>query len=149
MSEETVETPAEETGKGLRAQLEKTLAENKTLKAEKLTESLEAIGLNESDGLGKAIAKEYSGEYSKDAIAGYAQEEYGHTFEAQPPVNPQAAVIAQGQGQVDAASQGAGSIPVVPTNSESLAKAEAEGDYATAMAIKSQQVADDLFKPRR
>ena len=142
MSEETIETPAEETGKGLRAQLEKTIAENKSLKADKLTDGITAIGLNENDGLGKAIAKEYSGEYSKEAIASYAKEEYGHTFEALPVVNPQAAVITQGQAQVDAAAQGAGSAPIAPTQAEALAEAEAKGDYATTMAIKGQQVAD-------
>ena len=145
MSEETTETPAEETGKGLRAQLEKTLAENKRLKADKLTDSLTAIGLNETNGLGKAVAKEYDGEYSQEAIAKFAFDEYGHTKPAGES-HPQAGQIAQETAQLDTASQGAGSVPVAPTNAEQLAEAEAKGDYQATMALKGQQVAD-MFRP--
>jgi len=140
---ETVEAPVEpkSEGSGLRAQLEKTLAENRELKAEKLTDGLVAIGLNENDGLGKAIAKDYSGEYSKEAIAAFADTEYGHKFDTPPAMTPQGAVIQQTQAQIDAASQGAGSVPVTPTGAEALASAEAEGNYKKTMAIKSDQIA--------
>jgi len=149
MSEETTETQAEpkSEGSGLRAQLEKTLAENKVLKAEKLTDGLTAIGLNETTGLGKAIAKDYSGEYSKEAIAAYAKEEYEHTFDVPPAQNPQAAAINTGQAQIDSASQGAGSVPVTPTDAEALAAAEAEGNYKQTMAIKGNQIAN-MFQQR-
>jgi len=143
---ETVEEPKSE-GSGLRAQLEKTLAENKVLKAEKLTDGLTAIGLNEKNGLGKAIAKDYGGEYSKEAIAAYAREEYEHTFDAPPATTPQAQAINTAQAQIDAASEGAGSVPITPTGAEALANAEAEGDYKKTMAIKSNQIAN-MFQQR-
>jgi len=145
MSEETTpttETPEEpkETGGGLRKQLEATLAENKTLKAEKLEGSFKAIGLDPTQGLGKAIAKEYDGEISTEALAEYADSEYGHKFEAPPELNPQVAQIAGEQAKLDQVGQTAGSV-APPTEADALAKAEAEGDYQTTMAIKGAQVA--------
>ncbi len=41
----------------------------------------------------------------------------------------------------------AGSV-AAPTQVDALAKAEAEGDHATSLAIKGQQMAE-MLKPRR
>ena len=149
MSEETTETAAEETGKGLRAQLEKTLAENKTLKGREMARSFDDLGLSLDEGLGKAVAKEYDGEITTEAIAAYAKSEYNYDAEAQASQHPQAEAIDQGTTQIDAASQGAGSVPIASTETEVLASAEAQGDYTTAMNVKSQQLADMMFKPGR
>ena len=137
---EVTETTEKETGGGLRKQLESALAEVKDLKADKLTGGITAIGLDPTNQLGKAIAKEYDGEVSQEAIAAYAKEEYGYE-KAAAESHPQAGIITEGHAQLDTISEGAGSVPVSPTESEALAKAEAEGDYQTTMAIKGAQVA--------
>ena len=149
--ENTPNEPVEETGKGLRAKLEQTLAEKKTvvdenaeLKGRLLAGAYAEIGLDPKELLGKAIAQNYDGEPTVEALKQFAFDQYGYTK----PVgeaNPQAAQIAQGQAQIDAAAQGAGSAPIAPTQAEALAEAEAKGDYATTMQIKGQQVAD-MFK---
>ena len=148
MSEEnTPNEPVEETGKGLRAQLEKSIAsghakdeENAALKTQLLAGAYANIGLDPSKELGKAIAKEYQGEPTVEGLTKFAFDEYGYTKPAGE-AHPQAAAIAQGQAQVDAASQGAGSAPIAPTDAERLAEAEAKGDYQTTMAIKGAQIA--------
>ncbi len=148
MSEETttevVEEEAEkETGKGLRAQLEASIAREKKLKSTILDSAYTAIGLDTSTGLGKAISKEYEGEASQDALTKYAKDEYDWEPPEKEVVHPQAEAIAQGQEQLEQIGQTAGSIST-PTKGDDLAEAEAKGDYATTMAIKGQQVADLL-----
>jgi hypothetical protein len=101
--------------------------------------SFEALGLDPNSGLGKAIAKEYNGEVSTDALAQYAADEYGYT----PPIqedNPVAGQIQQEQGRLDEVGKQAGSVPT-PSRNEVLAKAEAEGDYRTTLGIKGAEVA--------
>ena len=144
MSEEVEETTqSEPEAKGLRAQLETALSENKDLKAKDRDRAFTDAGLDITKGVGKAVYKEYDGDMTKDAILGYATEEY--SYEAgEGVVHPQAEAIAQGQAALDQVGQTAGSV-VPPTQSDELAKAEAEGDYATTLAIKGQRVADSLF----
>ena len=146
---EAAETPQDaptgdakpEEAKGLRKQLNEahaTIAEQRT---DLLTPAYTKLGLDPESGLGKAIAKEYQGAASFDALAEFANKEYGHVAPEVSPDHPQAGEIAQQQAQLDQAGQGAGSV--APTDQSSvLAKAEQEGDYATTMAIKGQQVAD-------
>jgi hypothetical protein len=140
-TEATEETGEKETGKGLRAQLEASLKREKTLKTQILDAAYDAIGLDTSTGLGKAISKEYEGEASQDALASYAKDEYGWDAPEQEAVHPEAVAIAQGTGQLDQIGQTAGSVST-PTKGDDLSEAEAQGDYATTMAIKSQQVVD-------
>ena len=142
-TEVTTEAPAEE-AKGLRGQLEAALAENRDLKADKLAGSFDAIGLDPNAGLGKAIAKEYTGEVSTEALAEYAKTEYGYEGAAES-THPQAQAITEGTERLDAINQTAGSI-VNPTEGDVLAKAEADGDYKTTMAIKGRQVADSMTR---
>jgi len=52
--------------------------ENKELRGRILETDLAVIGLNVGEGLGKAIAKEYDGELTTEALATYARDEYGH-----------------------------------------------------------------------
>jgi len=148
MPEETTETTDEatpETGKGLRAQLEKTLAENKELKADKLGSTFASLGLELDKGLGKAIAKEYDGALSKEAVAQFAQAEYGYVAPEIVPQHPDAPVITQEHARLDQVGQTAGSV-AAPTQDEQLAAAEAAGDYTTTMSIKGGQVAK-MFNP--
>jgi murein DD-endopeptidase MepM/ murein hydrolase activator NlpD len=143
---ETTEDQVTETGKGLRAQLEASLSRERELKARILNEAYAELGLNPEVGLGKAIAKEYEGEASKEALAAYATQEYGYT----PPIaedSPIAGTVQHEQARLDAVQQTAGSIPA-PTRQEELAAAEAQGDYRKALDIKGQEVAS-WFGQRR
>lgn len=100
------------------------------------------IGLNPETGLGKAIAKEYDGDPTAEAIAEYAKTEYG--YEAEVHENPQGQAIKEGQKQVDAANQQSQSI-TPGTEAAALQEAQASKDYATAGAIKANQL-ERLFK---
>ncbi len=138
-----------EEAKGLRKQLEASLEREKGYRTQLLSTAYADLDLDPKTGLGKAIAKEYDGEASAEALAAFAKAEYDYVYtkpEAAPELNPQAEVIAQAQAALDQAGQTAGSVPVAPTEGDTLAKAEAEGDYATTMAIKSQQVAEALTR---
>ena len=143
MSEEVTPTPdTEPEAKGLRAQLEAALTENKDLKAGNRERAFADAGLDITQGVGKAVYKEYEGDNTKDAILGYASAEY--SYEADAGVeHPQAAAIAEGQAALDQIGQSAGSV-VPPTQVDVLAKAEAEGDYKTTLSIKGRQLADML-----
>jgi hypothetical protein len=136
--------PADE-AKGLRAQLEATIAENKALKAEKLRASFEALGLSPDTGLGKAIAKEYDGEISTEALAVYAKDEYGWEGEVTAS-NPVAPAIQAGNERLEQIAATSGSVPV-PSQQDELAQAEAEGDWQKAMALKGERVAEAM-RPR-
>ena len=138
-TEITEDAPKGDAPKQLRDALKRANAENTKLKGQIMAGAYEELGLDREAGLGKAINKEYDGETSLEALAAYAQAEYGYA----PPVgtdHPEAGVITAQQAQLDAAAQGAGSV-VPPTELDALAKAEAEGDAATSMAIKGNQVA--------
>ena len=145
-TEVTEKTDKPEEAKGLRKQLNDAHAVIAKQRTDILTPAYEQLGLDPSKELGKAIAKEYEGEASYDALAKYAKDEYGYEHIAADPAHPQAADIAQGQAALDQVGQTAGSV-VAPTEGDTLAKAEAEGDYATTMQIKGNQVAE-MFRGR-
>jgi len=83
MAEEATETveveeaaaPKDE-GKGLRKQLTASLDREKKYKTQLLDRAYEELKLDPTTGLGKAIAKEYEGEPTLDALAAYAKNEY-------------------------------------------------------------------------
>ncbi len=146
--EETTETPEveKETGKGLRAQLEKQIAATKSeqevsagYRTQLLDRSYKELGLDPTKLVGKAIAEKYDGLPTTEGLAEFAKEEYGYEPPQADEQHPQAQQIAQGQAALDQVGQTAGSI-VPPTQQDALAKAEAEGDHATSMAIKSAQL---------
>ena len=149
MSEETEATEVEEKtdkpeeARGLRKQLNEAHAVIAKQRTDILTPAYNQLGLDPTKELGKAIAKEYEGEASFDALAKYAKDEYGYEFTPVDPANPQVEVIAQAQAALDQVGQTAGSV-VTPTQNEVLDKAEAEGDYRTTMAIKGRQLTDML-----
>ncbi len=152
---ESVEAESKETGKGLRAQLEKQIAATKAerevsadYRTKLLNRSYEELNLDPTKLIGKAIAEKFDGEPTTEALAAFAKEEYGYEPPAQAEEqHPQAQQIAQGQAALDQVGQTAGSI-VPPTEVDSLAKAESEGDYSTTLAIKGQQMAE-MLKPGR
>jgi hypothetical protein len=143
-----------ETGKGLRAQLEKQIektnaseASNQVLRTQLLDRSYQELGLDPTKLVGKAIAEKYQGEPNTEALAEFAREEYGYVPVApSPETHPLAQQIDVQQAALDQVGLTAGSVPVSPTESDALAAAEAAGDYGLTMAIKGQQVAD-MFKP--
>lgn len=144
---DTTPTTEPTEGKGLRAELEKRIASEKgkdetiaTLKGRLLAGSYAEIGLDPSKELGLAIANEYDGETSTEGLAAFAKEKYQYVHTAAPEVTPQGAQIATEQARLDQVGQTAGSV-APPTEADALAKAEAEGDYQTTMAIKGAQVA--------
>ena len=110
------------------------------LRAAAMTNAYQSIGLDEETGIGKAAAITYDGE--PDGLAEYVEAEFGHTYA---PDHPMAVAIAEGQTRLDALGRTAGSIGV-PTQADTLAKAEAEGDYSKTLEIKSQQIAR-MFRP--
>ena len=96
--------------------------------------------------MGKAIAKEYNGPASFDALAEFAQTEYGHVGpELDPDLHPQATEIHDETARLEQVAGAATSV-VPPTKGDQLQKAEADGDYGSTLAIKGQQLAD-MLKP--
>lgn len=77
---EEAEVTEEPTGNPeLRAAYDREKERRITAERRVIAGDLEAIGLDPDVGLGKAIAKEYDGELTREAIAAYASEEYGFT----------------------------------------------------------------------
>jgi hypothetical protein len=150
---EIIEEAAEElptTGGALRAKLEEALARVKELEGDKDTEVADLTeqamdrafadnGLSRTEGLGKAIAAQYEGEATTEALAEHLLSEYDH--EAMGAPNPIAAQVASAQSRIDMAEMGAGSVPITPTTGEELAAAEAAKDYDKTMAMKGAEVA--------
>jgi hypothetical protein len=138
---EVVEAEApKDDGKGLRKQLNASLDREKKYKTQLLDNAYEELKLDPNTGLGKAIAKEYEGEPTLDALAAYAKDEYEYEAPAAESADhPQAELIAQQQAALDAVGGTAGSV-VDPTQGDVLAQAEADGDYQKTMAIKAQEV---------
>lgn len=144
--EATEETPAEETTqvveqgpKELRDALKRTQAENKELRETLMAGAWEKVGLNPDEGLGKAIAKEYKGKPTAEALAQYAAEEYGHNVPDAPENEKQPAIDNGTQLQERVQSE---SKPVVPNAPEEIRrKAESERDWDTAGRIKADKLA--------
>jgi hypothetical protein len=124
----------------LRAALKAQREENATLRAGQMTQAYKDAGLDPAMGLGKAIAKEYDGDMTPEALTEYARDEYGWT-PPEAPAHPQEQQIVTEQARLDQAGATAGSI-VTPTTDDELAKAELDGDWNRTMAIKGQQIAD-------
>lgn len=143
---EATDTPTETGGpRELRDALKKEKELSHKYRSQLMTGVFDEIGLNPETGLGKAIAKEYDGEPTTEALTGYAKEEYGYEV-PETPENPKAPAITEGQKQLDAVNTQ--SQPVTPNSeSEALKEAQATGDYATAGAIKAKRV-EQMFKRR-
>ena len=132
-----------EEARGLRKQLNEAHATIKQQRTDLLTPAYAKLGLDPETGLGKAIAKEYDGAASFDALAEFAQKEYAHVIPESSGDHAQAENIQLQQAQLDQVGQVAGAVAPL-SGQDQLNKAEAEGDYQTTMAIKSQQIAASL-----
>lgn len=133
----------------LREYAERVKAENAALRQQVVQGHLTSIGLEVDKGLGKAIVKEYSGEFTAEAIAKYASEEYG--YEPQASSEAAATQLQQQQERVDAI-QGE-SAPVTPTglrdkiaeHDRTLATPEAtRADAQAALSDKLDQYLQDF-----
>ena len=141
MPEETpVVEATDDEPKGLRARLEAALDENKALKATQLETSIKAIGLNPDSGLGKAVAKTFSGDITSDAVAEFAKSEYEWEVpEVQPVQSPVAQAITDSHAVLDGVNEAAGSI-TPPSTQDQIAAAEAAGNFDAAIAMKGAQL---------
>ena len=82
---------------------------------------LQNIGLDPSTGLGKAIAKEYDGDVTAEAVAAFAMSEYGHEPQAPQPVMQEPPVAQQQfDQQQQAAAFGSASGSIAPTTPEDV-----------------------------
>ena len=144
-AEETPEgdKPKDE-AKGMRAQIENLSKENRELKADKRDGIISGLGLKADEGIGMVLVEQFDkGDLALDGIV-KASEKYGHVVpEVQPQQNPMAGQIAQSQQALDNIGQTAGSI-APPTDNEQLAKAEADKDFNTTIAMKSAQIGEML-----
>ena len=111
---ETEEQPASENAE-LRAAYEREKERRQSAEQKNVGHELAAIGLDPSEGLGKAIAKEYDGEMTREAIALYAQEEYNFS-PVGVDVPEQTQEVIEGQEQVDKLDSA--STSVVPVSQE-------------------------------
>jgi len=121
--------PSEQDGpKGLRQKLSRVEKENRSLREQVMKSHLEALGLRQDIGLGKAIFKEYSGDFSLEAIRSYAADEYGHDS-GTAPVEPPEVAIAEKVAGMHAVSTSV--IPQPPTDQAAEAVAKMHDPEAT------------------
>jgi hypothetical protein len=122
----------------LRKALKRKTEEAAKYKKIVMADVYKTAGLDPSKGLGKAIAKEYDGEPTAEALIAYAGEEYG--YEAPDvPDNPVAEEIVVAQAEADAIRSV--TQPVVPnTPQEARREAEASRDWDAAGRIKADQL---------
>jgi len=78
------EPTEDKTPSGLRDVLERREAALAAANAQLMGVHLEKIGLDPVKGLGKAVANSYDGEFTADAIAAFAKDEYSHEATATP-----------------------------------------------------------------
>lgn len=124
--------------KELREAYDRMKRENAALRGQVMGTHLSNIGLDPEVGLGKAIAKEYSGELTVEALAEYARTEYGHegTVQAAPPD------VAAAQ-RVDSVMAVGEPVPRPPSPDEAhiarLREAAEAGDTKAAITLKLAQ----------
>ena len=123
-----------------KAEVEASRADNERLRQAALATAFDAYNLDPERGLGRAVALTFEGTAAE--LPAFMESE----FDMIAPLNPMAGIIANEQARLDAASQGAGSVPVANTQAEALAEAEAVGHYRTAMDLKSRQMTG-WFRP--
>jgi hypothetical protein len=129
----------------LRDHLKKVEAENNQLRTAAMSSLLDTLGLQPDAGLGKAIVKEYRGEYTVEALSEYAKTEYGHEHGTQEPTP--AVTAAEKIAAVTSQSQAVTPAPTVDPATEAAAKMhdpeagreEAAQSIAAKMAQFSQE----------
>lgn len=126
-------TQTTEGPKELRDALGRSETENKELRQQLLGIRLGEIGLNSETGLGKAIAKEYDGELTIEALGTYAKDEYDHagTVEATPPEVATGETLTQLEGVSTAVTPPPVTDPIAAAE-EALAQPDSGRDEASA-----------------
>ena len=151
--EPIAETPAEEVegNEELRAALKRSQTALKEANQRTLSRDLTDIGLDANAGLGKAIAKEYDGDMTIEALATYARDEYGHDPGVAVEVPPEVA----SQERLDEAMQTSTSVlPVEPktpgeTQVEMINTNDPEAtrqDAITSIQAKAQEFEDAFYQ---
>lgn len=128
-----------------RDQLKRKEAEIETLRKQtnkQRTQLLEGafkgVGLDPTTGLGKAIAKEYNGDPTVEALREFATTEYGYEPPQDAAENPLAREIGAAQGRIGATTGEAEAIPLQPIDLE-IQQAEEKGDLVSAMTLKMRK----------
>lgn len=155
-AEQTEQQEQPKDGSALRKQLEEVLAENKELKSERWSRIYEEAGLPE--GARDVFGKVYEGEASVEAVREYAEQagfrlndtqQAEGTDPAPEGQQPSMAEVQreQAQGRLDAA-QSASLPPDKPSTEQQILEAQANGDWETSFALKSQLL-DEQRRTRR
>lgn len=135
---EAQKTPEQTAPKELREALAREKETSHKYRSQLLTTVFEEIGLNPEVELGKAIAKEYDGDPTVEALTEYAKTEYGY----EPPTsaeNPKQPQIDEAQTKLDALNTQSQSVTPA-SESEALQEAHAKKDFDTAGAIKAKRM---------
>lgn len=133
----------------LRDHSKKVEGENSQLRSQVMKTHLKEIGLDDETGLGKAIAKEYQGEYTVEAIATYAEHEYGHEY-AEPgatPAEQQQQRTQQMQQQSDPMTPEPKLTPGEEAQQKMHDPAATREDAARSIASKVGQFMDQQYGP--
>ena len=110
------------------------------------------IGLDPTTGLGKAIAKEYSGDLTVEALGAYAHDEYGHEWTGKIP-DSKATEITEAQDQADKLTSSAESVTPI-NESTQIQQAESKlignevdpADARASVALKMEQFVTQAFE---
>lgn len=141
--EATTETASDETAevdgpKQLREALKRSQANEARLTGQLMGRAYTEAGLDTESGLGKAIAKEYKGDPTSEALLAFAKEEYDYEPAAAPD-NEHAAKIATEQAKLDGV-QGVSTSTVPLSNDDALVAASKNKDFVVMGQIKSNQL---------
>lgn len=132
-TDELEAAPVAEGPKELREALKREQTARKEAEAKLRQVAFREAGFDPNAGVGKLLASQYDGEPEVDAIRAFATE-YGLDTGSTP---APAVAVDDAQARVDAVV--AASTSQVPDNLEAqIAQAEAEGDFAAALTLKSQ-----------
>lgn len=146
MADEHTDTPETDEGgpKALREALERAKAEAAEARKEANAYKVRALeaafreaGLDPAKGVGKAVAKEYDGEVTPEAIRAYAESEYG--WEAPSQESAIAPVVREAQARVSSVQAESVSQPTSMIDQQ-IRDAEQSGDFAAAVALKTQKL---------
>ena len=126
----------------LREAKERAEAEAKKWRGLLMEAAFTGLELDPNKGLGKAIAKEYEGEPTAEAIAVFAETEYQWERPKVKPPEPTPEQIIQQPANQRSDQALVDSTPAMPTDIDSqIAKAEADGNWQQSMGLKAQKLA--------
>lgn len=132
-----------------RQQIEEKNAENKALRETIRNQMFDSIpGLDRTKGIGKTMTDTYDGELNKGAFLEWAEERFefkpstegGGQNTPDPTAQNVNGIVSQSQQRQEQAVEGGQSLNPPSDLAERIAKAEAEGDYATAISLKTQSL---------